>query len=80
MRYGYWMPVFGGWLRNVEDERMQATWEYTRELAVKSEEWGYDLALIAELNLNDIKGVRGSVARCMVDGGGAGGGDEAAWS
>ena len=20
MRYGYWMPVFGGWLRNVPDE------------------------------------------------------------
>ena len=57
MRYGYWMPVFGGWLRNVEDERMQATWDYTRELAVRSEDWGYDLALIAELNLNDIKGV-----------------------
>ena len=57
MRYGYWMPVFGGWLRNVEDEGMQATWEYTRELAVKSEGWGYDLALVAELNLNDIKGV-----------------------
>ena len=57
MRYGYWMPVFGGWLRNVEDESMEATWEYTRDLAVKSEGWGYDLALIAELNLNDIKGV-----------------------
>ena len=57
MRYGYWMPVFGGWLRNVEDEGMQATWEYTRELAVRSEGWGYDLALVAELNLNDIKGV-----------------------
>ena len=21
MRYGYWLPVFGGWLRNVDDER-----------------------------------------------------------
>lgn len=57
MRYGYWMPVFGGWLRNVNDEGMQATWDYTRDLAKRSEAWGYDLALIAELNLNDIKGV-----------------------
>ncbi len=57
MRYGYWMPVFGGWLRNVEDEGMAATWEYTRDLAVRSEGWGFDLALIAELNLNDIKGI-----------------------
>jgi FMNH2-dependent dimethyl sulfone monooxygenase len=57
VRYGYWMPVFGGWLRNVPDEGMQATWEYTRDLAILAEKIGYDLTLIAELNLNDIKGV-----------------------
>src|SRR5437763_11041228 len=56
MRYGYWMPVFGGWLRNVEDERMEASWAYVSRLARRSEEIGYDLTLIAELNLNDIKG------------------------
>lgn len=50
------MPVFGGWLRNVEDENMQASWDYTKRLAIRSEELGYDLSLIAELNLNDIKG------------------------
>jgi FMNH2-dependent dimethyl sulfone monooxygenase len=55
MRYGYWLPVFGGWLRNVEDERMEASWDYARKLAQRSEEIGYDLALVAELNLNDIK-------------------------
>ena len=57
MRFGYWLPVFGGWLRNVEDERMAATWEYVSRLARRSEEIGFDLTLIAELNLNDIKGV-----------------------
>ncbi len=57
MRYGYWLPVFGGWLRNVDDEAMQATWEYNSRLARRSEEIGFDLTLIAELNLNDIKGV-----------------------
>jgi len=57
MRYGYWLPVFGGWLRNVEDERMEASWDYVRRLAQRSEQIGYDLTLIAELNLNDIKGV-----------------------
>lgn len=57
MRYGYWMPVFGGWLRNVPDEGMEASWDYVRDLAQASERWGYDLSLIAELNLNDIKGV-----------------------
>ena len=57
LRFGYWLPVFGGWLRNVEDEGMPATWEYVRDLAVRSEVIGFDLTLIAELNLNDIKGV-----------------------
>ncbi|MBC8151480.1 MAG: LLM class flavin-dependent oxidoreductase, partial [Bacteroidetes bacterium] len=56
MKFGYWMPVFGGWLRNVEDENMQADWNYVKKLAQRSEELGYDLTLIAELNLNDIKG------------------------
>jgi len=57
MRYGYWLPVFGGWLRNVEDEGMEASWNYVSRLAQRSEQIGYDLTLIAELNLNDIKGV-----------------------
>lgn len=57
MRYGYWMPVFGGWLRNVPDEGMEATWAYVRRLAQRSEQIGYDLTLIAELYMNDIKGI-----------------------
>jgi FMNH2-dependent dimethyl sulfone monooxygenase len=57
MRYGYWLPVFGGWLRNVEDEAMEASWQYVKRLAQRSEQVGYDLTLIAELYLNDIKGI-----------------------
>ena len=57
MRYGYWLPVFGGWLRNVEDEGVAASWDYVKRLAQRSEEIGYDLTLIAELLLNDIKGI-----------------------
>ena len=57
MRYGYWLPIFGGWLRNVPDEGMEASWDYVRRLACRSEQIGYDLTLVAELNLNDIKGV-----------------------
>jgi FMNH2-dependent dimethyl sulfone monooxygenase len=56
VRYGYWMPVFGGWLRNVADEGMRAEWDYVRDLAIRAEQIGFDLTLIAELNLNDIKG------------------------
>ncbi len=35
---------------------MQPTWDYARRLAVRAEEIGFDLTLVAELNLNDIKG------------------------
>jgi FMNH2-dependent dimethyl sulfone monooxygenase len=35
---------------------MPASWDYVRDLAVRSEQIGFDLTLIAELNLNDIKG------------------------
>ena len=57
MRFGYWLPVFGGWLRNVADEQMEASWAYAKRLAQRSEQIGFDCTLIAELNLNDIKGV-----------------------
>ena len=53
MRYGFWTPVFGGWLRNVPDEGMAATWDYTKRLCQRAEQIGYDLTLVAELNLND---------------------------
>jgi FMNH2-dependent dimethyl sulfone monooxygenase len=56
MRFGYWMPIFGGWLRNVRDEHMSIAWPYLRDVAVESEQHGFELSLIAELNLNDIKG------------------------
>ncbi|WP_162056478.1 LLM class flavin-dependent oxidoreductase [Pontibacter pamirensis] len=56
MEFGYWLPVFGGWLRNIPDEGMDTSWEYVKTLAQRSEDWGYSLSLIAELYLNDIKG------------------------
>ena len=64
MRFGYWMPVFGGWLRNVRDEGMTIAWPYIRDLAVASEQQGFELTLIAELNLNDIKGHRAPSLDC----------------
>ncbi len=57
MRYGFWAPVFGGWLRNIADERMEASWDYMRRVCQRAEQIGYDLTLVAELNLNDIKGI-----------------------
>lgn len=49
--------MFGGWLRNVPDEGMEASWPHVQRLARRSEEIGFDLTLIVELFLNDIKGV-----------------------
>jgi FMNH2-dependent dimethyl sulfone monooxygenase len=56
MKYGFWLPIFGGWLRNVEDEKMPPTFEYAKKVIQSAENWGYDTTLIAELYLNDIKG------------------------
>lgn len=64
MRFGYWMPIFGGWLRNVTDEGMPVSWPYIRDLAAQSEQLGFELSLIAELNLNDIKGHRAPSLDC----------------
>jgi FMNH2-dependent dimethyl sulfone monooxygenase len=58
------MPIFGGWLRNIRDEGMPADWAYLRDLAIESEQSGFDLSLIAELNLNDIKGHRAPSLDC----------------
>lgn len=52
IRYGYWMPAFGGWLRNVEDERMEASWDYVRKLARRSEQIGsYAIVRDSELEV-----------------------------
>lgn len=56
MKYGYWLPIFGGWLRNVEDENMPPTFEYAKKVTQAAEKLGFDTTLIAELYLNDIKG------------------------
>ncbi|GAA3667494.1 LLM class flavin-dependent oxidoreductase [Microbacterium marinilacus] len=57
MRFGYWTPIFGGWLRNVEDEGMPVDFGYAARLARFAEQNGFDVTLVPELNLNDIKGV-----------------------
>jgi FMNH2-dependent dimethyl sulfone monooxygenase len=36
---------------------MSATWDYVKKLAQRSEQIGYDITLIAELFMNDIKGI-----------------------
>ena len=56
MKYGYWTPVFGSWLRNTDDDSTKGEWSYIKDLAQNAERWGYELTLVPELYLNDIKG------------------------
>ncbi len=56
MKLGIWLPIFGGWLRNIEDEGMNASFDYNLKVALAAEAGGFSTVLIAELNLNDIKG------------------------
>lgn len=57
MHLGYWTPVYGGFLRNVGDEGMPATWDYIRELSQLTDRLGYHTTLVPELYLNDRKGI-----------------------
>jgi FMNH2-dependent dimethyl sulfone monooxygenase len=57
MKLGYWTPVYGGFLRNVGDESMPATWAYVRELSIAADRLGFHTTLVPELYLNDRKGI-----------------------
>ena len=57
MDFGYWTPVYGGFLRNIGDEGMPATWDYIRRVSLEADRLGYHTTLVPELYLNDRKGV-----------------------
>ena len=61
---GIWLPVFGGWLRNVDDEGMPPTFAYNRKVAQAADAAGFSTMLIAELNLNDINGPSHPALEC----------------
>ncbi|WP_028566915.1 LLM class flavin-dependent oxidoreductase [Salisaeta longa] len=64
MDLGIWLPIFGGWLRNVPDEAMEPTFAYNRRVAEAADAAGFSTMLIAELNLNDIKGIDAPSLEC----------------
>ena len=63
MRFGYWTPTSGGWLRNVDEasEQTPLTFEHLRDIARAAERGGFALTLVPELNLNDLRGQEGPV-------------------
>ena len=44
--------------------RWHATFDYNKRLAQRAEQIGFDISLLAELNLNDIKGATAPVLEC----------------
>jgi FMNH2-dependent dimethyl sulfone monooxygenase len=57
MHFGYWTPVYGGFLRNIGDEAMPATWEYLKRVSQTADRLGFHTTLVPELYLNDRKGI-----------------------
>jgi FMNH2-dependent dimethyl sulfone monooxygenase len=57
MKFGYWTPVYGGFLRNIEDEGMEASWDYVKSVSQLADRLGYNITLVPELYLNDRKGI-----------------------
>lgn len=47
MRFGYWLPGHDGRTRDGERGEGSADWDYIKRIALRGEELGYDLALIA---------------------------------
>lgn len=56
MNIGIWLPVFGGWLRNRPGEGARPTFADSRRVAEAADRLGFSTMLVAELNLNDIRG------------------------
>lgn len=57
MDFGYWTPVYGGFLRNIGDEGMPATWDYIKRISQQADRLGFHTTLVPELYLNDRKGI-----------------------
>lgn len=60
MRFGYWTAITDSWLRNVDDT-FAFDLAAQRQIAQDAERVGFDITLVPELNLSDIKGNEGPV-------------------
>lgn len=61
MKFGLWLPVYGGWLR-LRNRRPQPDFELCRRLAVQAETSGYDYLYGSENLLNCVYGADAEVA------------------
>lgn len=57
-KLGVYIPVYGGWVRGVEEGEKEPSFDYASETAIKAEEIGIQSIWIADHMLNPIKGER----------------------
>ena len=58
IKIGIYLPVYGGWLRGVEEEENLPTYDYVKKVAIEAEKIGIDSLWIPDHLLNPIKGER----------------------
>lgn len=57
-KLGVYIPVYGGWLRGVDEDERAPSFNYAAETAVKAEEMGIHSIWVPDHMLNPIKGER----------------------
>ena len=66
VKLGIYLPVYGGWLRNVPIEEEEISYKYLKRCALKAEESGIDSVWIPDHLLNPIKGEKNNkVSYCL---------------
>ncbi len=63
VRFGYWTPIFGGWLRNVDDEQTPVSFAHIAEIARAAEEGRIRSDAHPRAEPQRHQGRRGAVAR-----------------
>lgn len=56
LKLGLWLPTYGGWLRQMEEEERLPTYDYAKEVALRAEKAGLHSLWIPDHLLNPIKG------------------------
>lgn len=56
VKLGLWLPTYGGWFPQVEEEERLPTYDYAKEVALTAEKAGIDSLWIPDHLLNPLKG------------------------
>lgn len=56
IKLGIYVPMYGGWLRGVDEEEAQASYSYAAATARKAEELGFSSIWVADHLVNPLKG------------------------